>query len=80
MDRLLSDSAKVETSDRVKDILCAMLIDDWQSKRGYQRQNPAERRYQNLVKNVMWVMNRRNVPGKAWFLCLLLVGTLTEHV
>ena len=53
MDRLLSDSAKVETSDRVKDILRAMLIDDWQSERGYQQQNPAERRYQNLVKNVM---------------------------
>ena len=70
MDKLISDSARVETSDRVKDLLRAMMIDDWQSERGYQHQNPAERRYQNLVHNTMWVMNQRNVPGKAWFLCL----------
>ena len=79
MDKLVSDSACVETSDCIKDLLCAMMIDDWQSKHGYQHQNPAKRRYQNLVHNTMWVMNQRNVPGKAWFLCLEWTGDVMNR-
>ena len=43
MDKLISDSARVETSKRVKDILRALIIDDWQSEANYQHQNFAER-------------------------------------
>ncbi len=43
MDKLISDSARLEISARVKDVLRALIIDDWQSERNYQHQNFAER-------------------------------------
>ena len=45
MDKLISDSAKAEVSNRVKDLLRYFIIDDWQSEAGYQHQNHAERRW-----------------------------------
>ena len=42
MDKLISDSARVEISRRVLDILCSLCIDDWQSEPNYQHQNFAE--------------------------------------
>ena len=48
MDKLLSDRAKVEISNKVKDILRHYVIGDWQSEPYHEHQNPAERRYQTL--------------------------------
>ena len=42
MDKLISDSAKNEISSKVKDILRAYNINDWQSDPYHQNQNPAE--------------------------------------
>ena len=42
MDTLISDSAQVETSKRVQDILRALIIGDHQSEPNYQHQNFAE--------------------------------------
>ena len=42
MDKLITDNTKVEISQWVLDILCALCIDDWQSKANYQHQNFAE--------------------------------------
>jgi hypothetical protein len=42
MNRLCSDSARVEISERVLDVLRAYHIDDWQSEPYYQHQNFAE--------------------------------------
>ena len=41
-DKLISDSAKNENSHKVKDILRAYNISDWQSEPYHQNQNPAE--------------------------------------
>ena len=68
MDKLISDHASVEMSRRVKDILRALCIDDWQSEPHYQWQNHAERRWKHFKKNIQWYMNLRNVPGNCWFL------------
>ena len=46
MSKLISDSAAVEMSNRVQKILCAYIIDDWQSEPDNQHQNPAERHWQ----------------------------------
>jgi hypothetical protein len=71
MDKLISNSAKVETSKRVIKILRALCIDDWQSEAQYQHQNYAKRRqWGNLKSNVEWYMNWRNVQANAWLLCL----------
>ena len=42
MDKLIRDSAKNEISHKVKDILRAYNINDWQSEPYHQNQNPAE--------------------------------------
>ena len=42
MDKLVSGSAQVEISARVKNILRNLLIDDWQSEPHFQWQNFAE--------------------------------------
>jgi hypothetical protein len=70
MDKLISDSAITELSARVMDILRALCIDNWQSEANYQHQNFAEHRWNHCKRLVFWWMNRRNVPGYAWLLCL----------
>ena len=42
MDKLLSDSAKTEISNKVMDILRAYHISNWHSEPYHQNQNPAE--------------------------------------
>ena len=40
--KLISDRAQVKISNKVKDILCALNISDWQSEPQQQHQNPCE--------------------------------------
>ena len=40
--KLISDHANVEISNKVKDILCYLMIPNWQSEPYHQHQNPAE--------------------------------------
>ena len=42
MDKLISDHAQVEISERVQDFLRALIIPTWQSEPHNQQQNPAE--------------------------------------
>ena len=79
MDKLISDSAKVEISRRVKDILRALCIDDWQSERGYQHQNFAELRWGHFRRKHHWYMNLRNVPPEAWLLCAHWIADVMNH-
>ena len=48
MDKLISDSTQSKISTRVKDILRALFIDDWQSEASHQHQNYAEIRHQTV--------------------------------
>ena len=48
MDKLISGSAQVEIS--AKDILRALVIQDWQSGAHYQHQNIAERGYREYAQ------------------------------
>ena len=43
MTKILSDRAQLEMSNKVKDILRALCIGNWQSEPHQQHQNPAER-------------------------------------
>ena len=79
MDTLISDSARVEISERVKTILRALYIKDWQSEPNYQHQNFAEHRYRHLKRNLQWYMNYRNVDPEAWLLCLQWVADVMNH-
>ena len=50
MDKLISDCAQVEISNKVLDIHRNLFISDWQSKPYNQHQNPAEHRYQDVKR------------------------------
>ena len=63
LDKLISDSANSEISHKVKDILRAYNINDWQ----YQNQNPAERRYRTIKAWANTIMSRTGAPAH----CLL---------
>ena len=58
MDKLLSDSAKTEISNKVMDILRAYHISNWDSEPYHQNQNPAEWRYRTIKSWTNTVMNR----------------------
>jgi hypothetical protein len=64
--KLISDRAQVEISAKVKDILRALCISDWQREPHQQHQNPAEqRRYQTV--------SRQHNTRQDWFSRLPLV-------
>ena len=62
-DKLICESAKNEISDKVKDILRAYNINDWQSEPYHQSQNPAESRYRTIKVWANTIMNRTGAPS-----------------
>ena len=77
MDKLLSDSAKTEISNKVMDILRAYHISNWHSESYHQNQSPAEWRYRTINNTVM---NRSGAPANCWLLCLIYVCYLLNHI
>jgi len=71
--KLISDSAQVEISNKVQDILRALCIGNWQSEPYQQQQNPAERRYQMVKTTANTIMDRTASPAYTWLLCLMYV-------
>jgi hypothetical protein len=80
MDKLISDGAKAEMSDRVKDILRALVISDWQSEPYHQNQNFAENRYATIKAATNRVLNRSGAPAPLWLLALAYVCLLLNHL
>ena len=78
-DKLTCDGDAVQMSERVKEILRALCIDDWQSERGYSHQNFAENRWKHMKRNLNWYMNWRNVPSECWLLCLQWISDVMNH-
>ena len=74
MDKLLSDSAKTEISNKVMDILRAYHISNWHSEPYHQNQNPAEWRYRTIKSWTNTVMNRSGAPANCRLLCLIYVN------
>jgi len=70
MDKLVSDSARVEISKHVLNILRALFIENWQSEPYFQHQNFAERRWRDVKRYTNWVMDVTGAPEDAWLLCL----------
>ena len=80
IDKLLSDSAKTEISIKVMDILGAYHISNWHSEPYHQNQNPAEWRYRVIKSWTNTIMNRSGAPANCWFLCLIYVCYLLNHI
>ena len=60
--KLILDRAQVEISNKVKDILCALCISDWQSEPFQQHQNAAEHRYQTVKSITNTILDRTGSP------------------
>lgn len=85
MTKLISDSARVETSNKVQGILRNLMISDWQSEPHQQHQNPAEWQYQVVKRLTNNLLDCSGAPGSLWFLamshvCLLLNYTVNETI
>ena len=79
MDELTSDSARIEISHKVQDILQAYNINDWQSEPYHQNQKPAER-YRTVKAWANTMMNRTGAPAHCWLLTLQYVCYLLNHI
>ena len=80
MNRLISDRAKSEISNKVKEILRALAIDEWQSEPHHQHQNYAERRYGTVKANANTILNRTGAPASCWLLCVAYVCFVVNHL
>ena len=80
MDKLISDSAKNEISHKIKDILRAYNINDWQSEPYHQNQNPADWRYRTIKAWANTIMNRTVAPAYCWLLTLQYVCYILSHM
>jgi hypothetical protein len=80
MTKLVSDSAQVEISHRVKYILRSLAIDDWQSEPYQQHQNPAERHWQTAKHLSNTLLARSGFLASTWLLCLLYVCYVLNHM
>jgi hypothetical protein len=76
--KLISDRTQVEISNKVKDILRALSISDWQIKPQQQHQNPCECRYQTIKS--MAILDCTGSPAFLWLLCLGYVCFLLNNV
>jgi len=80
MDKLISDSAQVEISNKVKDFLRAYCIDDWQSEPHHQHQNFAEGRWGVIKAYTNNTLNRTGAPPSTWLLCIMWVCFVMNHL
>ena len=80
MDRLISNSAQVETRGRAKDILRAYIIGNWQIEADQQYQYPVERKYRYIKSTTNRLLERSGSPANTWFLCFFYVCILLNRI
>jgi hypothetical protein len=77
--KLISDSAKVETSMAVCDILCTYDISSWQSEPYHQHQNPAKQCYQIVKCMCNTMLDCTGAPAYCWLFCLMYVCVILNN-
>ena len=70
MDKLLSDSARTEISNKVMDILRAYCISNWHSEPYHQ----TEWRYRTIVSWTHTILNMSGVLVTLHYLCVLILN------
>ena len=79
MDKLVSDNAKAQISNKVKEILRTYAIDDWQSEPYKGNQNFAERGWENTKRKVNVLLNFSGAPDATWMLALEYICFVQNH-
>jgi len=80
MNRIISDNAKAQISDRVKDILQTFAIKQHNSEARKGDHNFAERGWQDSKRMTNNLMNITNAPPYTWLLALQYVCFLQNHL
>jgi hypothetical protein len=80
MDKLFSDCAKAEISERVKQNLRPLCISAWHSEPYHGNQNLAENRYATIKTTTNRVLNLSDDPADTWLLALMYVCLLLNHL
>ena len=80
MTKLISDYAKVEISNIVKDILRMYHSSSWISEPYRQNQNPAEGRYCTLKSWTNTIMIRSGAPADCWLPCMIHPSYILNHL
>ena len=80
MDKLQSDSAKTEISNKVMHSLRAYHISNWHSEPYRQNQNPAEWGYSTIKSWTNTVMKRSGARANCLLFCLIYVCYLLNHI
>jgi hypothetical protein len=70
MDKLISDCVSAETSTRIYDIFCALIISDWKSEPYQENRNFTENRYDTIKADKNWALNQSGSPEDCWLLSL----------
>ena len=63
MNKLISDSAKVEISQQVHNLLHHLYISAWQSEPYHQHQNLAENRWETVKRTTNTLLDRSGSPA-----------------
>ena len=81
MTKLISDYAKIEISNKVKDIHRIIHSSSWDSEPYYQNQNPAEGR---LILHPQKLDKHHHcgagAPDNCWFLCMIHASYILNHL
>jgi hypothetical protein len=80
MDKSISDCAKAEMSEHVKQILRALVVSAWYSEPSHENQNFAENRYATIKASTNRVMNFSGAPAHIWLVALMYVCLLLNHL
>ena len=80
MTKLISDYAKVEISNKVKDILRMYHDSRWHSEPYHQNQNPAEGRYCTLKSWTNTIMHRTGSPADCLLLSMIHASYILNHL
>jgi hypothetical protein len=81
MDRLISNNAKAQISERIKDILRTYYcIKDWQNEPYKGNQNFAESGWKDTKTRFKNAMNANGVPPNVWLLLLAYICEIQNHI
>ena len=78
--KLISDYAKVEISNKVKDILRMYHSSSCNSEPYHQNQNPSEGRYCTLKSWTITIMNRSGALADCCLLCIIHASYILNHL
>jgi len=80
MDRLISDNARAQLSEQVKDILrSTFCIKDWHSEPHVGNQNFAERAWRDTKTRTNNLLNMSGAPPEIWLLATQYICTIQNH-